>query len=242
MSALPVPQSPRTYGRLTAPRRHLRAVADRTAHISRLPFLLIIAGLLSVGLLGLVLLNTVLQDQAFEMRALHREQARLANLEAHLASKVDAESSPTALAAKASALGMHPNTHAAFLVVPDGTILGEPTAVEGDEMPSSVVRGELVTTAQQTATDERIGEPVVDEPVAEKPVVEEQAEQPAPTEQEEAPAEPAPAESGTTPAPPADPEPTETPEEAAERRAAEQQARNEAEAERARKAATGGAG
>lgn len=234
MSALPIPQTPRTYGRLAAPRRHLRAVADRTAQISRLPFLLLVAGLLSVGLLGLVLLNTALQDQAFEMRALHREQARLANVEAHLASKVDAESSPTALASKASALGMRPNTHAAFLVVPDGTILGDPMPVSGDEMPSSVVRGGPVVTAQQQSTDaaaeERVGEPVVEEPVAEEPAA-----------TEDTPPEPVPpAPSTETPAEP-EPEPAETPEEAAERRAAERQARNEAEAERARKAATGGA-
>lgn len=239
MSALPIPQSPRTYGRLATPRRHLRAVADRTAQISRLPFLLLVAGLLSVGLLGLVLLNTVLQDQAFEMRALHREQARLANVEAHLASKVDAESSPTALAGKASALGMRPNTHAAFLVVPDGTILGDPQPVSGDEMPSSVVRGGPVITAQQQSTDaaaeERIGEPVIEEPVAEEPA----PADPAPAE----PAPPVPAEPAPEPAPEPEPEPEpqETAEEAAERRAAERQARNEAEAERARKAATGGA-
>lgn len=245
MSALPV-HSPST--RFATPRRHLRAVAERTARVSRLPFLLVMASVLGVGLLGLALLNTQLQNQAFEMRQLHREQARLANQEAYLTARVEEVSSPAGLASRASQLGMRPNTHSTFLVVPDGVLVGEPTPVAGNELPSSVVKppapppspADQQAAAEQKAEDARTPagadaeseEAAAERAAAEKKAAEEKAaaERAAAEQQaaeDEAAAEQAAAEEAAQQEP--------TPEEKAEA----QRQRNEAEAERARKAATG---
>lgn len=243
MSALPIPGAPPQ--RFATPRRHLRAVADRTARVSRLPFLLVMATVLGVGLLGLVLLNTRLQDQAFEMRELHREQARLANYEAYLSARLDEAAAPASLAAKASALGMRADTHSTFLVVPDGTLIGEPTAVAGNELPSSVAKPpppppravqpggqpeDRPPARDETADDEAAGEETVGEDVPAEDVPAEQGTpEQAAAEQARQAAERAVEEAAEEAAR----EPT------PEERAAEQQAHNDAEAERARKAAMG---
>ncbi|MGJ3507327.1 hypothetical protein [Enemella sp. A6] len=257
MSALPV-HSPST--RFATPRRHLRAVAERTARVSRLPFLLVMASVLGLGLLGLALLNTQLQNQAFEMRQLHREQARLANYEAYLSARIDEAGSPSGLATKASALGMRPNTHSALLVVPDGKVIGEPKPVTGGELPSSVVKPPKPTPpagtqqpddkkpaeqkpgeqsqnrAEPPAAQEKTPEQVAAEKVAQQKAAAEKAAQEKAAQQKAA-AEKAAKEQQEAQQQAADDaakvEPT------AEQKATQQEARNKAEAERARKAASG---
>ena len=64
MSALVEPrQAPQT----TSP---LRPVPTRQSGLGRLPFMLILAGVLVVGLVGLLMLQTRVQEQSFDVRQL----------------------------------------------------------------------------------------------------------------------------------------------------------------------------
>ena len=110
------------------------------ARLARFPFLLVLIGIFGLGMAGLLMLNTTLQSQAFQSRTLNRQATELAYAQADLKNQLDALAAPQELARRASALGMRPNPFPAFLVLPSGKVVGEPTPVSGSEMPSSIVK------------------------------------------------------------------------------------------------------
>ena len=119
------------------PRPRLRPVADPTPRLARFPFLLVMIGIFGLGMAGLLMLNTTLQNQAFEARALNRQATELAYVQADLEQQLECMPRRRELARVASELGMRPNPHPAFLVLPEGRVVGEPTPVSGDEVKSS---------------------------------------------------------------------------------------------------------
>lgn len=121
-------------------RPQLRAVPRRAARLERLPFLGVLMAVFGVGLAGLLMLNTTLQNQTFQGRALTREATELAHTQADLERQLDAVSAPYELARRASALGLRPNPHPAFLVLPSGEILGKPVPATGREIPGMVIK------------------------------------------------------------------------------------------------------
>jgi hypothetical protein len=120
-------------------RRRLRPVADPTPRLTRFPFLLVVIGIFGLGMAGLLMLNTTLQNQAFEARALNRQATELAYVQADLERQLDEHAAPERLALAASQLGMRPNPHPAFLVLPEGRVVGEPKPVNGSEQKILVV-------------------------------------------------------------------------------------------------------
>ncbi len=113
-----------------APReRYLRLVAHRRSQAARTPFIAVVVLLLLGGLLGLLVLNTVLAQDAFRLHALQVEGRVLADREQALQRQVSDLQSPHALAARATSLGMVPGGSPAFLRLSDGKVLGqsEPT-------------------------------------------------------------------------------------------------------------------
>lgn len=128
--------------------RRLRAVPPLPARVARVPFITVLIAIFGVGMVGLLVVNTTLQNQAFESRALTRQAAQLTYQEAELQSQLDRMRAPAQIAAKASALGMRANPHPAFLVVPSGKVIGERHRVDGTEM-----RGLIVKTPQQRAAE-----------------------------------------------------------------------------------------
>ena len=72
----------------------------------RLPFVLLLVTLLAAGLIGLLLLNTVVAQDAFALHRLQAEQTRLDDDEATLRMRAEQLDDPGALAARARALGM----------------------------------------------------------------------------------------------------------------------------------------
>jgi hypothetical protein len=129
---------------LTAPpattRPRLRPVAKPKPRMARVPFLLVVIGLFGLGMAGLLMLNTTLQNQAFQARSLNRQATELAYVQADLENRLDKHAAPAELARLASAGGMRPNPHPAFLVLPEGKVIGRPTPVSGREMPSLVIK------------------------------------------------------------------------------------------------------
>jgi hypothetical protein len=132
-------------------RRPLHAVAEPASRLARLPFLLVLIGIFGVGMAGLLMLNTTLQSQAFESRTLDRQATELAYAQADLENQLDALAAPQELARQASALGMRPNPYPAFLVLPNGKVVGRPTPVEGKEVPALIVKTPAQLVAEEAA-------------------------------------------------------------------------------------------
>jgi hypothetical protein len=134
-------------------RRRLRAVPAPPPRLARIPFIAILIALFGLGMAGLLLLNTTLQDQAFEARRLTRSANELIYSQAELESEISRRSAPAELARRASALGMRPNPHPAFVVVPSGKVLGKPTRVEGREVPALIVKTPEELAAERAAAE-----------------------------------------------------------------------------------------
>ncbi len=112
----------------------LRPLATPTRRMARLPFLVVLIAAFGLGMAGLLLLNTTLQNQEFEARRLSSQASQLTYVQDDLESQLQTVSSPASLAQKAYAQGMRPNVHPAFLVMPDGTVKGKAKTTKGTEM------------------------------------------------------------------------------------------------------------
>ncbi|MDN5804517.1 MAG: hypothetical protein L0H26_08040, partial [Microlunatus sp.] len=139
--------SPRR-GRPRRGERRLRALPELPARMARVPFISVLIAIFGVGMVALLMINTSLQNQAFEARALNRQAAQLVYAESELQSQLNEIRTPEQVATKASALGMRPNPYPAFLVVPSGKVLGDPHRVKGNE-----AKGLIVKTPAQLATE-----------------------------------------------------------------------------------------
>lgn len=98
---------------------------------SRLPFALIVLLLIGSGLIGLLLINTVLAQDAFVLFGLQQKTAALSDQEQQLRETVAREAGPTVLASRAASLGMVPGGNPLFLRLPDGAVLGDPKGAGG---------------------------------------------------------------------------------------------------------------
>lgn len=116
--------TPRT---LPAPRSLLRLVPQRRSQASRTPFAVVLVVLLVGGLLGLLLLNTLVAQGSFTLHDLATRSKALQLREQQLAGQVQAEQAPGQLADRATKLGMVPGGPPAFLRLADGQVLGTPT-------------------------------------------------------------------------------------------------------------------
>jgi hypothetical protein len=132
MSTVPIAspgprRAPRPLGTpAPASRPPLRVVPPRAIRPARTPFVLLVTGLLSLGLIALLLLNTALAEGSFTLSALQRDQAVLAGRAQALEQDLARLQAPQRLADQARALGMVPAGNPVFLTTPDGKILGEP--------------------------------------------------------------------------------------------------------------------
>jgi len=122
------PASGRAGGRATRPR--LTVVDDRPFKPPRMPFVLFVVVLLGAGLIGLLLLNTQLQQGTFQVTDLNQQAKELRDQQEDLERQVQRLESPRNLASEALRYGMVPNPNPVFLRLPDGQVLGVPTAGE----------------------------------------------------------------------------------------------------------------
>ena len=102
----------------------LELVATARRDAPRAPFVAVVVSILVAGLLGLLVLNTALAQDAFAVHTLSQDGRTLADREQSLSREVEALRSPQALAAKAAELGMVQAGPPAFLRLPDGAVLG----------------------------------------------------------------------------------------------------------------------
>ncbi len=111
-------------GRRPAPPPRLTLVAPAPRRHGSLPFLLLCSFVLAAGLLLVLLLNMSLSVGSHTMQDLQGKAALLADESSDVQAELDATSHPSALAQRATKLGMVPASSSMFLSLPDGRELG----------------------------------------------------------------------------------------------------------------------
>jgi hypothetical protein len=114
----------RPADRPTLPR--LRVAPPAPVSVPKAPF---VAGVLAVvvaGVVGILVLNTEINQNAFRLDALQQQQSKLDRTEAQLTRDLAEKESPTSLAAAARRLGLVPAGSPAFITLPDGKVLTVP--------------------------------------------------------------------------------------------------------------------
>jgi len=132
-------------------RPFLRAVPRGLPRLARMPFILVLIAIFAVGMTGLLMLNTTLQNQAFKASTLNRQATELAYTQADLESRLDLAAAPQVLAQRATTYGLRANPYPAFLVLPQGKVRGKPKAVKGDEVPATIVKTPAQLAAERAA-------------------------------------------------------------------------------------------
>ncbi|HZC28049.1 MAG TPA: hypothetical protein VE287_13550 [Actinopolymorphaceae bacterium] len=103
----------------------LRLVPQLAGSRPRAPFVLLIVVILGGGLVGLLLLNTTLQQGSFQIHDLARQTSALEERQGDLEQQVAQLKAPESLAARARTMGMVPNTNPVFLRLTDSAVLGD---------------------------------------------------------------------------------------------------------------------
>ncbi|WP_229847096.1 FtsB family cell division protein [Kitasatospora griseola] len=95
----------------------------------RTPFAVLVVTLLSAGLLGLLMLNTALNEGSFTLSRLRKQTTEATDQQQSLQQEIAAQSAPDALEQRARDLGMVPGGDPVFLGA-DGSVTGKPKAAE----------------------------------------------------------------------------------------------------------------
>jgi len=121
---------PRIAGRLgeaAVERARLTVVPRRRTPAARVPFVTLVTLVLLGGVVGLLLFNTSMQQASFAATELQDQAANLAARQQTLKMELDQLRDPQSVAQRAANLGMVPAGNPAFLELPTGKVLGDPT-------------------------------------------------------------------------------------------------------------------
>jgi outer membrane murein-binding lipoprotein Lpp len=142
--------------KLRASRPHLRMVSPlRAERASRGMFALIVTGLLIVGMVVILVVNTTIAQGAFTVSELQAQQASLTQQEQALSRSIAAAAAPDALEQRARAMGMVPSESPVFLN-PDGTIVGKAKPARGATSQAPALRTPADATAAPEPAQSRI--------------------------------------------------------------------------------------
>ena len=97
----------------------------------RAPFVLLVLTVVVSGVLGILVLNTKINENAFRLHDLQQRQTALDVQEEQLQQELAELESPGSLAAAARRLGLVPAGTPAFIRLPDGRVLGVPQPASG---------------------------------------------------------------------------------------------------------------
>ena len=113
----PRPKSIRPAAAERKPRTALRLVPDISSggHVDRKAFVIFLSLVGVVGLLLLLGINTMLAQDAFELRRLQAQATTLSDQREAVMKMIDVASSPEVLARRATAAGMVPSQSPRFL-------------------------------------------------------------------------------------------------------------------------------
>lgn len=102
-------------------------LAGRRVRLGNGAFLILVLGLLSSILVSLLLLNTALAENSFQLQDIRQTARDLTVREQTLSSQLASAESPIGLEERAKALGMVAASSPVFLRLSDGKVLGEST-------------------------------------------------------------------------------------------------------------------
>jgi hypothetical protein len=123
----PLSDLPPGRQRRTVPVRGTRKVAPpEPVTTARMPFVLSVLGLIAGGIIGLLVLNTAINENAFILQDLRENQTTLDAREQELTDELATLSAPGNLAAAAERLGLVEADNITYLRLPDGKELKMP--------------------------------------------------------------------------------------------------------------------
>jgi len=151
MSALERPDVPVKHKRAD-----LRPVAppQRSHALIKGSFPLMVLALLAAGMVGHLVMQTKIQDQAFELGALQTQADRLSAQEAILHATLDKQSTPQQLAYTAAGLGMVANPYSTYLILPTGEVIGTDEVVRGNELPIISAAPQITPTSPEVVLED----------------------------------------------------------------------------------------
>ena len=125
-------QQPATRGAMSSTARHLtgwarptlRLVHQHRSTAPRAPFVALVLGLLGAAMIGLLMLSTALQHNAFVLDDMSSEMTQLRDRQAELSGEVAERSAPGSLAEQAQRAGMTPAEEPELLEVEPGSRSG----------------------------------------------------------------------------------------------------------------------
>jgi hypothetical protein len=117
-------------------------------------FVAFVLAILTLGLLGMLLVNTALATGAFTLSELQTKAVQLKESEQALSEQLARAESPVLLEEAARALGMVPQDVPVFLRLEDGAILGNP-------IPQPVPIAPIVPESEAAGDQEAVTEPRV---------------------------------------------------------------------------------
>ena len=121
--AAPRPAAPRPATKTGGPRPRARS--------PRMPFILLLVGLLGGAIVSLLVISTTLAQGAFRITNLQEQNANLVRQEQTLTSEIAQAGNPAVIAEKARQLGMRPNPMLGFIDPKTGKIVvGKPSRAE----------------------------------------------------------------------------------------------------------------
>ncbi|MBO4210946.1 hypothetical protein, partial [Micromonospora echinofusca] len=113
----------------TGPR--LRVAPPPPVTVPRAPFVALILALVVGGVLGILVINTKINENAFRLDKLQQQQAKLNIDEQQLKKEIAEAEAPGNLAANARKLGLVESEQPAFIRLPDGRLIGVPQPAGG---------------------------------------------------------------------------------------------------------------
>jgi len=122
---------PRPTEEVPAPQPRLRVAPPLPVAVPRTPFLIVVLTVVIGGVLGILLLNTKINENAFKLDDLHRKQTSLTQQQQELERELAVKESSGDLEAQARRLGLIPADKPAYLRMPDGRVFGVPQPATG---------------------------------------------------------------------------------------------------------------
>lgn len=109
----------------------LRVAPPAPVTVPRAPFVALVLVVVVAGVLGILVLNTKINENAFRLSHLQSQQSSLNQQEQQLDQQLADLDSPNSLAAAARRLGLVPAGTPAYITMPDGTVVGVPQPATG---------------------------------------------------------------------------------------------------------------
>ncbi len=114
-----------------APTPRLRVAPPAPIRVPRAPFVALILVLVVGGVLGILAVNTKINENAFKLERLQQQQAKLDVDEQELKKEIANQKAPGNLTANARKLGLVESEDPAYIRLPDGQTIGVPHPAQG---------------------------------------------------------------------------------------------------------------